>query len=66
LTVAQLVFRDGPRDVPPHVEDILKGIEIHKMTYDEAIKAGNMKMENEYLAKHVNKMLSEHFRLGGG
>lgn len=64
--MAQLVFRDGPRDVPEHVEGMLKGIEIHKLTYDEAVKAANFKMENEFLAKSYNKMITDHFRHGGG
>lgn len=64
--MAQLVFRDGPREVPEHVGNMLKGIEIHRLTYSEAIAEANLKAQNEYVSKTINSMIANHFRQTGG
>lgn len=62
----QVIFRDGVRDVPDHVEQLLRGIDTYKLNFDDAIAAANRKLMNDYLGKTVNKMVSEHFRNTGG
>lgn len=61
--MAQLIFRDGARDVPDHVEALLKGIDTYKLNFDDAIAAANRKLMNEYLGKSVDKMINDHFRV---
>jgi hypothetical protein len=60
-----MVFRDGPRDVPEHVEAMLRGIEAYKLTYEDAIAAANRRAEGQVVEKVMNKMISEHFRTWG-
>lgn len=45
-----LPFRDGPRQVPAHVRDLLRGIPTETLTYAEAMNAMNASMLTRHLA----------------
>lgn len=62
----QVIFRDGAREVPDHVESLLKGIDTYKLNFDDAISAANRRLMNDYLGKSVDKLVSDHFRNHGG
>ena len=55
-------FRDGDRDLPVHLERLLRGLDTYKMTYKEALAAANRRAENDFVRKAMNKSLSDHFR----
>jgi len=59
------MFRDGPREVPPHVEAMLTGIPVHKLTYEQAKAAANNKMLTDHLERAHAGVLKDHFRRGG-
>lgn len=63
--MAEIKFRDGPRDVPPHVEAMLTGIPVHKLTYEQAMHAANNKMLSDHLERAQAAALKDHFRRGG-
>jgi hypothetical protein len=65
VTVAQLVFRDGPREVPEHVEAMLRGIEVYRLTYGEALAEANRRAESAVVSKAMSKSINDHFRSGG-
>jgi phage terminase large subunit-like protein len=46
-------FRDGARQVPPHVVDMLRGIPTETLTFEEATRAMNASM----LSKHLKSIL---------
>lgn len=60
-----MVFRDGPREVPEHVEAMLRGLEVYRMTYQEAIAAANHRAEAAVVSKVMAKTISDHFRGSG-
>ncbi len=60
--MAELEFRDGNREVPEHVELILKGIETYRMTYDEAIAAANRRLASDHVEQAFGKIKADHFR----
>lgn len=55
-------FRDGHRTVPDYIAVLLTGIETHRLTYEEAILAGNRKAEADYLNAQQGRVLEAHFR----
>lgn len=63
--MAEVMFRDGPREVPPHVEALLSSIPVHKLTYEQALKEANNKLMTDHLARIQAGVLKEHFRRGG-
>ncbi len=55
-------FRDGERLVPHHVGVLMKGIETHTMTYDQAIKLANQALMKNRLNDAQRNLVSAHFR----
>jgi hypothetical protein len=48
-------FRDGEREVPDYLADLMSGIETYRLTLDEAIREAN----RQALARHVDKAMDE-------
>jgi hypothetical protein len=57
--MAQVQFRDGPRDLPEHLADLMVGLDTYRLTYDEAIKKMNDRLMSDYLNKTLQKVISE-------
>jgi hypothetical protein len=55
-------FRDGERLVPHHVGVLMKGLETHTMTYDQAIRAANQALMKNRLAAAQKSLINQHFR----
>jgi hypothetical protein len=55
-------FRDGERDVPDHVEVMLRGLATHTMTYEEAIRISEKRMVTDRLNQEQARLMTEHFR----
>jgi hypothetical protein len=67
--MAEVEFRDGFREVPDYLADLMVGMETYRMTVDEAIVAVNKKLERNVLEKAHNDIVKSHFaadRPGGG
>lgn len=60
--MALVVFRDGPREIPTHLAELMTGIETYKLTYDDAVAETNRKLINDYLDKALDKVVSQHFK----
>lgn len=60
-----IVFRDGTRCVPDHVEDMIigAGIETWQLTYRQVMDRVNEWQVQERLAKAQRDLLREHFRV---
>lgn len=63
--MAEIQFRDGPREVPPHVEVLLTSVPVHKLTYEQAMKQANDKLLIDHLERAHAGVLKDHFRRGG-
>lgn len=59
--MGEVKFRDGKRVIPDYMEDLMKGLRVDKMRYDEAIEAMNRKMVTDHVDRAVDKMVSRHF-----
>jgi hypothetical protein len=59
-----IVFRDGTRTVPDHVDDMItaSGIETWQYTYQQAMDLANQALLKEHLAKIQRDIIREHFR----
>lgn len=55
-------FRDGEKDVPDHVAVMMKGLETHTMTYEQALRASEQKMVKDRLNYEMNSLVADHFR----
>jgi hypothetical protein len=58
----EMEFRDGKRQVPDYLAILMSGIETIRMTYEEAIQAGNKQAEETFLNAQQDKILAAHFR----
>ena len=58
----EVEFRDGWKTVPDHVEAMLTGIETHKYTYDQAIRAAEKAMLEDHILKAQQSLIQTHFR----
>ncbi|HEX5016504.1 MAG TPA: hypothetical protein VFX15_02835 [Actinomycetes bacterium] len=57
----ELKFRDGKRVVPDYMARLMAGIEVKNMTYEEAIRAMNHKMENDHVERAMSRIVDRHF-----
>lgn len=58
----EVEFRDGPHAVPNHVAMLLRRVDTHTMTLEEAIHASEQQMLRDHLNNVQRKMISKHFR----
>jgi len=56
----KLLFRDGEREVPDHLADLMESFETRAMTYDQAVERANWKMTNDYLNKAQSSIVQGH------
>lgn len=55
--MAQVEFRDGTREVPDHLADLMIGLDTYKLTYAQATVQANQKPTRDYLNNVQQKML---------
>lgn len=60
--MANIEFRDGERLVPAHVAVLMKGLETHTMTYDQAIRIANQKLVKDRLGAAQRGLIQDHFK----
>jgi hypothetical protein len=58
----EVEFRDGLAAVPDHVYLLMRGIDTHTMTKEEAIRASETQMVKNHLNSVQRKMVAKHFR----
>jgi len=61
----EVEFRDGVQAVPEHIYLIMRGIDTHSMTKEEAIRASETQMVKNYLNTTQRKLVAKHFREHG-
>ncbi len=59
--MAQVEFRDGSREVPDHLADLMVVFETYKMTYEEARDKANQRLAADLLNKTQQQILNSHF-----
>lgn len=60
--MAEIEFRDGKREVPDHLADLMKGLPTHQMTLTEATNAVNNKFVGERFQTARQDIITEHFK----
>jgi hypothetical protein len=59
--MAERKFRDGKREIPDYMHDLMQGLQTHKMTYEEALVAMNRKQVSDFTGRAVDRLVSDHF-----
>lgn len=57
-----LVFRDGKRTVPPHLADMMVGMDTVRYTYSEAIDRVNNRLAADFANSQLDSIVSAHLR----
>lgn len=60
--MATLEFRDGPKEVPEHLEPELRRLETFRMTYEEALRVADDQRLANYVNRQHDKIVAEHLR----
>jgi hypothetical protein len=60
--MTKVEFRDGERDVPDHLAVMMRGLETHTMTFEQAVKASETKMLTDRLNLEMKSMVADHFK----
>ena len=53
-------FRDGDREIPDHLADMMESFETRAMTYEQAVARANWKMTNDFLNKAQSSIVQGH------
>jgi hypothetical protein len=54
-------FRDGKREVPEHLAEMMAGMETFRFNFSDAIDEANRRQMGEYLSKAQNQAVRDHF-----
>ena len=57
----ELTFRDGKRTVPPHLADLMAGLDTVRYTYLEAIDAVNNRLARDFANSAYDRFVAAHF-----
>ena len=58
--MAQRKFRDGTREIPDYMHDMMQGLRTEKMTYRQAVEAMNGKALKDHLNQTVDRVVMRH------
>lgn len=58
-------FRDGIRDIPDHVANLMQGLDTHRLTYEEAMEKANSGILRRHLRKVEDEVIRNHSRTWG-
>lgn len=59
--MARVEFRDGPRDVPDHVADLMRGLDTYALTFEQARDLANNKILRDRLNAEADRVVRNHF-----
>jgi len=57
-----LEFRDGKRQVAPHVYEMLATVETYRLTYEEAMNVANGNLFSTHVEKKHADIIAKHFK----
>jgi len=60
--MAEVEFRDGKHHVPDHLADLMRGLETHRLTVEEATQQANQRLLRDRLNKAQDDAVKAHFR----
>jgi len=60
--MATVEFRDGPREIPDHLADMMRGIQTTRLTLDEATDAANKQLERNVIDRVADTVIRNHGR----
>ena len=60
--MAEVEFRDGKKDIPDHLAEMMKGLPTHQMTLAEATNAANNSLVGERFNRARQNLITEHFK----
>lgn len=60
--MALVEFRDGSREVPDHLADLMSGLETYRLTFEQAKKEADSKLVREILTKTQLSIIDAHRR----
>lgn len=60
--MALLEFRDGLREVPDHLADMMRGLDTYQLTYEQAQTQANQSLVRDRLNRVGEKVVSDHLR----
>ena len=55
-------FRDGEKEIPDYLADLMAGIETYRLTLREAIDEANAQMLGRYVTKLGQEAVDDHMR----
>jgi hypothetical protein len=61
--VAERKFRDGKREIPDYMDDLMRGIETERLTYEESIVAMNRAMVGQHINRAMDRLTAGHMSL---
>lgn len=56
----KILFRNGEREVPDHVAELMADLPTHTLTFEQAIKLANESMIRRHLNKVQDDVIKEH------
>jgi hypothetical protein len=62
----EVEFRDGKRDIPDHLADMMIELPTHTLTYEQAVEKANWKLANDHINRAYDGIVQAHFRNQGG
>lgn len=60
--MSRIEFRDGVRDIPDYLADIMVGLPVHRLTYDESVLLANENLTRQHINKVEAKIIEDHAR----
>lgn len=60
--MALVEFRDGVREVPDHLADLMAAFDTYKMTFEEARAKADQRLVSDLLNKTQQQLISTHLR----
>lgn len=63
--MTQLEFRDGTREVPDHLADMMTGLQTFTLTFEEAQTEANKRLTRDRLNQIGDKVVSDHLKKFG-
>lgn len=59
--MAKVEFRDGVREIPDYLADLMTEFETYQLTADEAIAQVNKNLERKVLTNAYDSVVKDHF-----
>jgi len=53
-------FRDGEKEIPDYLADMMSGIDTYKLTLDESIQEANKRMLQRHVSDGLQRVVDEH------